>query len=76
MQLEQEGMYDDQQDVDRADIKSCDMSEDMQRAAVNLASQALRKEHLQKEIAAFMKKEFDHNFTPNWHCVVGTSFGS
>jgi len=31
---------------------------------------------LEKDIAAFIKKECDKNYTPTWHCFVGSFFGS
>ena len=31
---------------------------------------------MEKDIAAFMKKEFDKKYGPTWHCVVGRNFGS
>jgi hypothetical protein len=43
----------------KAVIKNADMSEDMQQDAVDCASQALEKFNLEKDIAAFVKKEFD-----------------
>ena len=29
-----------------------------------------------KDIAAFVKKEFDKKYNPTWHCIVGRNFGS
>ena len=43
----------------KAVIKNADMSEDMQQDAVDCASQALEKYNIEKDIAAFIKKEFD-----------------
>lgn len=60
----------------KAIIKNADMSEDMQQDAVDCASQALEKFNIEKDIAAFIKKEFDKKYTPTWHCVVGRNFGS
>jgi dynein light chain LC8-type len=31
---------------------------------------------VEKDIAAFMKKEFDKKYGTTWHCVVGRNFGS
>lgn len=45
-------------------IKNADMSEDMQQDAVDCASQALEKFNIEKDIAAFIKKEFDKKYTP------------
>ncbi|CAG5091328.1 Oidioi.mRNA.OKI2018_I69.PAR.g12975.t1.cds [Oikopleura dioica] len=60
----------------RAVIKNADMSEDMQADVVECASQALDKYNIEKDIAAFIKKEFDKRYSPTWHCIVGRNFGS
>ena len=44
--------------------------------AVDCASQALEKYNIEKDIAAFIKKEFDKKYNPTWHCIVGRNFGS
>merc|ERR1711980_12176 len=60
----------------KAVIKNADMSEDMQTDAVECATQALEKYNIEKDIAAFIKKEFDKKYSPTWHCIVGRNFGS
>ena len=73
----------------KAVIKNADMSEDMQQDAIDCATQALEKYNIEKDIAAFIKKEFDRKYavyqssfhqilrySPIWHCVVGRNFGS
>lgn len=40
-----------------------------------LWSQALEKYNVEKDIAAFIKKEFDKKYNPTWHCIVGRNFG-
>ena len=40
------------------------------------ALQALEKYNIEKDIAAFIKKEFDKKYNPTWHCIVGRNFGS
>ena len=57
-------------------IKNVDMSEDMQKDAIEFATQAFKKYSIEKDIAAFIKKEFDRKFVPTWHCIVGRNFGS
>ena len=37
--------------------------------------QALEKYNVEKDIAAFVKKEFDKKYNPTWHCIVGRNFG-
>ena len=51
-------------------------SEDMQQDAIDTASSAMEKYATEKEIAGFIKKEFDKKFDPTWHCIVGRSFGT
>merc|ERR1712088_239145 len=60
----------------KAVIKNADMSEEMQQDAVDCATQALGKYNIEKDIAAYIKKEFDKKYNPTWHCIVGRNFGS
>uniref|UniRef100_A0A5K3FI39 Dynein light chain n=2 Tax=Mesocestoides corti TaxID=53468 RepID=A0A5K3FI39_MESCO len=60
----------------KAVIKNADMSEEMQQDAVAVAGQALEKFNIEKDIAAYIKKEFDKKHSPTWHCIVGRNFGS
>ncbi|CAH1802096.1 unnamed protein product [Owenia fusiformis] len=60
----------------KAVIKNADMAEDMQQDAVDSATKAMEKFNIEKDIAAFVKKEFDKKFNPTWHCIVGRNFGS
>jgi len=52
------------------------MPDEMQQDAIEIANQALEKFQVEKDIAAHIKKEFDKKFSPTWHCIVGTGFGS
>lgn len=60
----------------KAIIKNVDMSEEMQQESVDIASAALEKYHIEKDIAAQIKKEFDRRHGATWHVVVGKNFGS
>jgi dynein light chain LC8-type len=60
----------------KAIIKNVDMSEEMQQECVDVASTALEKYNIEKDIAAQIKKEFDKRYGPTWHVVVGRNFGS
>ncbi len=60
----------------KAVVKNADMSDDMQQEAVDCASLALEKYSVEKDIAAFIKREFDKKHRPTWHCIVGKNFGS
>ncbi|CAL1715706.1 unnamed protein product [Somion occarium] len=60
----------------KAIIKNVDMSDELQQEAVDIASAALEKYNIEKDIAAQIKKEFDKRHGPTWHVVVGKNFGS
>merc|ERR1712066_971469 len=63
-------------DARKAIVKNADMSEDMQQDAIDVATQAVEKHNIEKDIAAYIKKEFDKKYNPTWHCIVGRNFGS
>ncbi|XP_020799439.1 dynein light chain 1, cytoplasmic-like [Drosophila serrata] len=60
----------------KADIRSTDMSEEMQKIAIDCARQALNENSIENKIAEHIKNQFDIQFKPKWHCIVGTEFGS
>jgi dynein light chain LC8-type len=60
----------------KAVIKSADMTDDMQQDAIETVVQAIQTETVHKDIAAFLKKEFDKKYGPTWHCIVGKNYGS
>jgi dynein light chain LC8-type len=60
----------------KAVIKNADMNEDMQTDAIDCAAMALDKFSVERDIAAFIKKEFDKKYETTWHCIVGRNFGS
>ncbi|KAG2125029.1 outer dynein arm light chain 8 [Suillus clintonianus] len=60
----------------KAIIKNVDMTDEMQQESVEIASAALEKYTIEKDIAAQIKKEFDRRHGPTWHVVVGKNFGS
>ncbi|CAH8829515.1 unnamed protein product [Trichobilharzia szidati] len=60
----------------KAVIKNADMNPDMQDDAVHVAASALDKFEVEKDVAAYIKKEFDRKYNPTWHCIVGRHFGS
>ncbi|KAK6906394.1 hypothetical protein I203_100379 [Kwoniella mangroviensis CBS 8507] len=57
-------------------IKSVDMSEEMQQKAVDIVVLSLEKHDVERDMAMFIKKEFDRLYGTTWHCVVGKNFGS
>ena len=60
----------------KAVVKVSDMSEEMQLEAVDVATVAMDKFSIEKDVAAYIKKEFDKKHNPTWHCIVGRNFGS
>lgn len=44
--------------------------------SIHPTPQAIDKYTIEKDIATFVKKEFDKKHTPTWHCVVGRNFGA
>ncbi|KAL8287601.1 hypothetical protein RQP46_003459 [Phenoliferia psychrophenolica] len=59
-----------------AQIKSADMSEEVQKVAIEVATTAMGAHDIEKDIAAFIKREFDKRYGATWHVVVGKNFGS
>lgn len=57
-------------------VKSADMPEDRQDAAVQAATQAVEKYNVEKDVASSIKKDFDSRYGPTWHCIVGRNYGS
>ncbi|KAJ3699850.1 hypothetical protein LUZ61_003555 [Rhynchospora tenuis] len=57
-------------------LKSADMKEEMRQEAFDCARAAFDKHTVEKEIAEYIKKEFDKRHGPTWHCIVGKNFGS
>ncbi|PWA67587.1 Dynein light chain, type 1/2 [Artemisia annua] len=57
-------------------FKAADMKEDMQTEAVNIAIAAFENSSVEKDVAEEIKKAFDKNHGPTWHCIVGKNFGS
>lgn len=41
----------------------------------SIYTQGLDKFNVEKDIAQFIKKEFDRKHSPTWHCIVGRNFG-
>ncbi|KAL2165299.1 hypothetical protein VTH06DRAFT_596 [Thermothelomyces fergusii] len=59
-----------------AQIKSADMTEDMQQEAIEVAQEAMAKFTIERDIAQHIKRTFDERKGPTWHCIVGRNFGS
>ncbi|TPP67409.1 Dynein light chain 1 cytoplasmic [Fasciola gigantica] len=52
-------------------VKNVDMSDEMQQDAFTISNTALQEFNIEKDIAAYIKKEFDKKHGPTWHCIVG-----
>ncbi|WLF77389.1 Dynein light chain [Lodderomyces elongisporus] len=57
-------------------LKASDLAEDIQLKIFEFAEHALKQYKIEKDVAAYLKKELDQTFGPTWHVVVGKSFGS
>ena len=60
----------------KTNVTSSDMTEEMQQDAIDCANQALEKSDVYKDMAFYIKREFDRKYNSTWHCIVGKSFGS
>jgi dynein light chain LC8-type len=60
----------------KAVIKNVDMVEEMQQQSIDIALAAVEKFTIEKDMASFVKREFDRKYGPTWHVVVGKNFGS
>ena len=61
-------------------LKRVDMAEELVEDLKTVVKEAFKpvddKTPNEREIAAKIKKHFDENQGPIWHCVVGNSFGA
>ncbi|KAE8543556.1 hypothetical protein D1P53_000271 [Cryptococcus gattii VGV] len=60
----------------KAIIKSVDMSEEMQQKVVETVFESFDRYDQEKDIAMYVKKQFDRLYGTTWHCVIGKNFGS
>ncbi|KAA3676120.1 dynein light chain LC8-type [Paragonimus westermani] len=57
------------------DIRHTELDDEMKAAAVEAATHASENFTTEKEMAAYIKSQFDKKFKPVWHCVAGRDFG-
>ncbi|RWS07630.1 uncharacterized protein B4U79_04429, partial [Dinothrombium tinctorium] len=57
-------------------VQAAEMPLHMQKAAIKCASQACHIFTTEKHIAESIKQDFDSQFKPTWHCIVGRNWGS
>ena len=58
----------------KAVIKNADMSEDIKQDAIDCSTQAMEKFNIEKDIAAYIKKEFDKKIQPYLALYCGQEF--
>ncbi|MFS8034728.1 putative dynein ATPase [Helianthus anomalus] len=51
------------------------MNEEMQTDDVNITISVFESCNVEKNVAKLVKKQFDKNHGPTWHCIVGKNFG-
>ncbi|KAA3670454.1 dynein light chain LC8-type, partial [Paragonimus westermani] len=51
------------------------MPREMQERAIQVAADALERYTQDWEIGAHVREQFDNQYKPVWHCIVGRSFG-
>ncbi|VDD94148.1 unnamed protein product [Enterobius vermicularis] len=60
----------------KVDVKETEMSEEMVEESIAIAKEGLKRCNSDKDVASFVKDEFEKKYGSTWHCVVGSSFGS
>lgn len=73
-------------EIPEENFKLVDMTDEMKTQAYRIAQKALQKYSIEKDIAQYIKSEFDKivfavsnflkQYGQHWHCIVGRSFGS
>lgn len=56
-------------------LKASDLAESIQVKVLELACDARQSYKVERDIAAFLKKELDLLYGSSWHVIVGKSFG-
>lgn len=50
--------------------------QEMQTDAIEIAQDAIVQFIVEKEMANFIKKEFDKKYAPTWHVIIGKNWGA
>ena len=58
----------------KANLLKCDITEEIKDKAFEMGFDALKKYTAEKEMADFIKNEFDNLFEPDWQIVIGKDF--
>merc|ERR1712087_837629 len=59
----------------KAHVKTVDMTEEMEKDAIEIASVAIMDFNTEAQQAKYIKTEFDKKHSPTWHCFLGTNYG-
>ncbi|CAH8828108.1 unnamed protein product [Trichobilharzia szidati] len=57
-------------------VEANELPPERKATALTLCIQALDYYNNEKEVAMFMKKNFDKLYGPTWQCIIGHEFGS
>mmetsp|Transcript_28249 Transcript_28249/g.67181 ORF Transcript_28249/g.67181 Transcript_28249/m.67181 type:complete len:90 (-) Transcript_28249:203-472(-) len=57
-------------------VRQVDMEADMLEFALTRTMIAMDKHNLEKDIASDLKEQFETEYGPTWHCMVGRHFSS
>ncbi|KAL5109515.1 Dynein light chain LC6 flagellar outer arm [Taenia crassiceps] len=60
----------------KAVVKTTDMPDDMQQFVVEVAFAAIKTGADNQGIASYVRDAVRREYPGNWHCIVGTNFGS
>ncbi|THD21474.1 Dynein light chain type [Fasciola hepatica] len=63
-------------DETSAVVQGCTMSDEMLEDAVFTAVEAMEKFEQNRDVATYIKREFDRKHSETWHCIVGRDYGS
>ena len=58
----------------KANLLKCDITDDIKDKAFEMGFEALKKYTAEKEMADFIKSEFDKLYEPDWQIVIGKDF--
>ncbi|KAA0193978.1 Dynein light chain type [Fasciolopsis buskii] len=60
----------------RAIVEGCTMNDEMLEEAVTTAVEAMEKFDQNRDVATYIKRQFDKKYNATWHCIVGRDYGS
>mmetsp|Transcript_38960 Transcript_38960/g.28814 ORF Transcript_38960/g.28814 Transcript_38960/m.28814 type:complete len:94 (+) Transcript_38960:13-294(+) len=57
-------------------VKNVDMEEAMVEDVKKIAVEAVKRYNIDKDIASYIRREFEKKYNPTWHVIVGRNFSS